>query len=349
VTEAKEAERQRELLMSELDHRVKNMLASVHSIASRTLGSGPHADAFLARVHALAKAHGLLSRSKWEGAGMRDLADAILEPFGRRIDASGPDLQLDHGQTQALGMVLHELATNTAKYGALSVPGGHVELKWRVDLDGTRTLVVDWQERDGPAVARPERAGFGLSFLSRAVEAQLGGQADLAFLETGFRCRLRVPLQAGHAFRGRAVDEPARASPPDAAPALAGCRVLLVEDSVLIAMETEDVLEDAGCVVVGPVATLRDGLRLADRERLDAAVLDVDLAGEPVFPLAARLRELGVPFVFVTGYNERAVFPSEFADVPRIGKPIHGPSLLAALSDRSTPSRIARDPGAARA
>lgn len=333
VTEARHAEERRELLMAELDHRVKNNLAAVLAVARQTLRRGPDAEAYAGRIEAMAKAHDLLSRSQWEGADLAVLLRTMLAPYGERVQLSGPAVRLDPRMVQTLGMAIHELATNAAKHGALSVAGGTVAVAWRLWVDGTRRLTLEWQEQGGPPVAIPERRGFGLTLLERSLHHELGGTTDLDFRPEGLR--VVVDLQLG----GSAVMAQAQESPPtpdvvgQAVARLVGRRILLVEDAALAAMELEAVLSDAGCIVVGPAARLDQACRLAASVPLDAAMLDVNLGGELVFPLAQQLRDAGVPFVFVSGYDSRAIFPPEFKDAPCLGKPVAEEALLAALGE----------------
>jgi PAS domain S-box-containing protein len=331
VTEARQAEERRELLMAELDHRVKNNFAAVLAVARQTLRRSPDAEAFSGRIEAMAKAHDLLSRNQWEGADLALLLRTMLAPYGERVSLSGPAVRLQPRVVQSLGMAIHELATNAAKHGALSVAGGTVAVAWRLWVDGTRRLGIEWQEQGGPPVEAPGRRGFGLTLLERSLRHELDATTTLAFEPGGLRAA--IDLQLGGAAEMPPPEEHPRAPPVVAqgVARLAGKRILLVEDAALAAMELEAVLTDAGCAVVGPAARLDQAIRLASREPLDGALLDVNLGGELVFPLAEQLRAAGVPFVFVSGYDSRAIFPPEFKAAPCLGKPVGEEALLAAL------------------
>jgi PAS domain S-box-containing protein len=335
ITEIKQAEDEREALLAELDHRVKNSLAAIQSVAVQTLRPGADVAAFTGRLEAMAKAHNLLSKSRWRGAELSGLLQVMLGAYGERVTLAGPSVRLGPKMTQTLGMAVHELATNAAKYGALSAPGGEVALDWRLEGDGQRRLVLDWQERGGPPAAEPGSRDFGLTFIERSLAHEFSGVVELDFRPEGLHCRMDLPLG-----RGAAVALPEEEAAPAAAATkgpgaagIVGSRILLVEDEALAAMEMEQVLKDAGCEVVGPAARLDRALALAEAGGFDAAALDVNLDGEFVFPLAARLRQQGVPFVFVTGYNSRGVFPPEFQDVARVGKPVQERALTAALAE----------------
>jgi two-component sensor histidine kinase len=201
ITDRKLAEERRALLVHELNHRVKNTLAVVQSLALQTARGAPDlpafSTAFQARLIALSRAHDLLTREHWEGAPLSDVAHAALEATGggARVDLGGcaSGALLPPAQALALAMALHELATNALKHGALSVPGGRVSVACRADPeDGAR--VVEWVERGGPRVAgAPARRGFGLRLLERGLAAQMGMGADLRFEPEGLRCALRLP------------------------------------------------------------------------------------------------------------------------------------------------------------
>lgn len=339
ITELKRAEQQRELLLAELDHRVKNMLAAVQSMARRSLGAGPQADAFVGRVTAMATAHGLLSSSRWEGSALSELLASTLSAQRDRITLEGTEVHLDAQTTQSLALAVHELATNAVRYGALSVAGGRVDLRWTLHQNGGRELRLEWLEYGGPAVARPSVTGFGVPFVKRALEYELRGTVELDFRPEGLRCLMALPLGAPaiDAKHHRSEPGPPRPSATQAAP-LAGRRVLVLEDTALVAMEMEAVLADAGYDVVGPAATVAEALLLIEEPGVDAAVLDVNLQGETSFPVAAALRGRGTPFIFVTGYSNRAVFPPELLDAPRLTKPFQQRHLLATLAAAEAPS-----------
>jgi PAS domain S-box-containing protein len=206
-TERRRAEERRELLVKELNHRVKNTLAVVQSLAAQTARGAPDLPAFgaafQARLLALARAHDLLTREDWTGAALDAVARAALEPLAidsTRVDLSGgaSGLVLPPGAALALAMALHELATNALKHGALSVPDGRVSVACKTALaDGAP--VVEWVERGGPPVAGPPaKRGFGLRLLGRGLATQAGMGADIRFEPDGVRCTLRMPpLRAG--------------------------------------------------------------------------------------------------------------------------------------------------------
>lgn len=199
ITTRKRAEEEQQALIHELNHRVKNSLASVQSIAFQTFRASPAPEEFMAkfqgRLLALSKAHDLLTRRSWTGLRIDELLETELMPYAisghERIHRSGPDVFLSPRIALALCMVLHELAANAAEHGALSCETGHVELQWSADAS---SFELSWHERDGPAVAAPATRGFGTRFIDRCVARELGGDVHLSFEPGGMRCRMHFAL-----------------------------------------------------------------------------------------------------------------------------------------------------------
>jgi PAS domain S-box-containing protein len=215
ITAAKAAERRQQLLVDELNHRVKNTLATVQSLASQTARGAPTPEAFResfeGRLIALSKAHDQLTRHRWESAELRALLSAILAPYAgtaaERVVLRGDDVVLRPRAVLTLAMALHELTTNAAKYGALSVPAGRVEIAWEPGAagpDGRPMLRIAWEEKDGPPVAEPQRHGFGSRLIERGVAADLGGRVVLSFAPAGLCCTIEFPLRAPPADAGAA-------------------------------------------------------------------------------------------------------------------------------------------------
>jgi PAS domain S-box-containing protein len=202
-TDRKRAEERQQLLIGELNHRVKNTLATVQAMASHTLRSTSDPQEFSTRfqqrLQALSRAHNQLTRSSWEGAEVAEIVreQLELEGHGERVTASGPPAFLDAQSSLALAMVLHELGTNARKYGALSVPDGRLSLSWEIGREnGEARLQLEWTERGGPLVRAPKNSGFGMALIRMSLRG-VGGQTDLQFDPEGVRCRLDVPLGSG--------------------------------------------------------------------------------------------------------------------------------------------------------
>ncbi|MDB5413858.1 MAG: signal transduction histidine kinase [Rubritepida sp.] len=201
ITDRKEAETRQKGLIDELNHRVKNTLATVQSLA---VHSGKHTSnvedflaAFQARVLALAKAHDLLTKRNWTAASLGSLVHDLIAPYRNgegSVRIEGSPVELSPRAALSLTMVLNELATNAAKYGALSTPGGSLLVAWETAQDSDQTLSLRWFEQDVPNVVAPMRRGFGTTLIARCVEGELAGKAALAFEPGGLRCRIEVPL-----------------------------------------------------------------------------------------------------------------------------------------------------------
>jgi PAS domain S-box-containing protein len=197
ITERKRAEERQTLLAREVDHRAKNALALAQSIVRLTRGEDVKAymQAVEGRISALARVHTILSLSSWQGAEIGKLVDEELAPYatGDQISFRGTDIQLQPATAQTLALALHELVTNSAKYGALSTLSGRLSLHWGIDGD---FLQMVWEEKDGPAVEKPASRGFGTRSVIASIESQLGGQAEFDWRSEGLICRLSVPLTA---------------------------------------------------------------------------------------------------------------------------------------------------------
>jgi PAS domain S-box-containing protein len=196
ITERKEREEKEQLLMREISHRAKNMLSVVHSIAQQTATKNPEdfVERFSERIQALSANQDLLVRSDWAGVDIGDLARAQLSHFadlvGSRIVVDGPKLRLNAASTQAIGLALHELATNAAKYGALSKETGQVEIGWGTDGD---IFTMSWSEQDGPPVSVPQKRGFGTIVMKAMAERSVGGAVALDYAPSGVTWRLTCP------------------------------------------------------------------------------------------------------------------------------------------------------------
>ncbi len=203
ITERKRAENRQRTLIDELNHRVKNTLATVQSLAAQTArhaeGAQDLYEKLEARLLALSRAHDLLTRRHWENAPLNGLLSEILSPISHggteRIQIEGPSIYLSTREALNLTMVLNELATNAVKFGALSVAGGSVGVNWKMERHAdTKQLVITWREFGGPAVTRPTRRGLGSRLMERCIERDLGGELDLAYFPEGLVCGITIPF-----------------------------------------------------------------------------------------------------------------------------------------------------------
>lgn len=328
--ERAKAEAHQRLLVAELDHRVKNTLANIQALMRHTRRSqatlASYVESLELRIKAMAHAQSLLSESRWRGADLRRLVGEELGRFeGDAVTIEGPRLELDARATLSVGMLVHELATNAGRHGALSVPEGRVAVSWRLGEDG---LALDWRETGGPPVTPPQRRGFGRVLIESSLGYELDGTSALQFRPEGVACEVTIPRR--HVLAAPAVEEePPEAGTPRAATAT---KVLLVEDSLLTALDVSESLNLLGYQVLGPAARVADALHIVERDKPNVAVLDINLGEEDSFPIADRLVSEGIPFVFLTGYDAQSILPERFRDVPCIAKPFSDRLLAASLA-----------------
>ncbi|MBD9375587.1 PAS domain S-box protein [Rhizobium sp. ARZ01] len=210
MTERRRADEHRKTLMDELNHRVKNTMAVIQSIASQTLGHASTLDeardAFGSRLINLAKAHDALTRESWQSANLADIVIDTVKPHAggeNRFRVEGPDIRLAPSAALAFSMALHELSTNAAKYGALTSEGGQVVVVWQIEEeDADRRLVLHWHERGGPPVAMPTRRGFGSRLIERALASELNGEVRVEYKSSGLECTIIAPMPAGREIMG---------------------------------------------------------------------------------------------------------------------------------------------------
>jgi PAS domain S-box-containing protein len=330
ITDRKEAEERQTLLAREVDHRAKNALALVQSILRLTRAKTlpAYVAAVEGRIKALSRAHTILSQSRWHGADLRGLVDEELAPYragnAEKIKITGPEVLLHPASAQTLALALHELATNAAKYGALSSISGKLELGWQLS-DGKLTL--NWNETGGPATKSPSVNGFGTRIILASIERQLRGQIAFDWRQEGLRCVISVPLSG--AMETIESPEPRDGGESPAASAgivLNGGFVMLVEDEAIVAMAVNDSLNDLGFSVIGPFSRVSDACRALQDHQVDAAILDVNLNGEMVYSLAELLTARKIPFVFATGYGAESI-ESRFEHIPVLQKPIEKDTL----------------------
>lgn len=342
ITERKANEKSQALLAREVDHRAKNILAIVSSLV--TLTRAPSRDAYIesltGRIAAMSRAHGLLAQQRWQGASLRRVVHDELEAHAEPAKFSfvGPEVVLSSRAVQPVGMLLHELSTNAVKYGALSVPDGHVYLTWERSENGS--IWLSWRESGGPRVKAPTELGFGTTLIQQIIESQLGGTFRAHWDSEGYGMMMSLPETAlqstGQDGRGVSSGHDLMASankPSMHAEDDNGGTLLIVEDEPLLAMQLSQSLKDYGWNVLGVAGSIEDANKiLAHSARPDAAILDVDLGGSPVFPLARALRRSGVPFIFCTGYEDLE-YSSEFSSCTAVRKPATVLQIVRALRD----------------
>ena len=349
ITERKEAEQIQHLLMNELNHRVKNTLAIVQSIANQTVLSagspGQFKTSFNGRLQALGAAHTLLTQNSWQGAEIQALVSGQVLCLGedaKRISYSGPSVTLEAQVALHLALVLHELGTNACKYGALSVAKGNLSIKWSVQDGEDRVLLLHWQEFGSPKVTAPQTQGFGSILIKQSLSAH-GGEVSLDYTENGLSCAIRLPISNGTASRTGAYSTPLLSegsSAPEPASRwqhIRGKRVLVVDDEPLIIMDVTDILTEAGCEIAGPADNLEKAMSIINTTEFDAAILDVNLQGQRIDDLALELTRRNIPFAFLSGYG-RDGLPPGFGQALLISKPFNSAQILDVVARLTEPS-----------
>jgi PAS domain S-box-containing protein len=338
ISERKRQEEQVSLLMREVNHRAKNMLALVQAIARQTAAIDPEdfVERFGERISALAASQDLLVKAEWRGADLHELIRSQLAHFsdliGTRIEPRGPSLFILASAAQTIGMALHELATNAGKYGALSTFKGRVEIGWSLERTADRgeRFVMSWRESGGPPVVKPARAGFGSTVISRMARMSFDADVELDFAPEGLIWRLECPSDNVLEGRSRAAiaksaERAARCARSNARP-----HILVVEDEALVALDIAQALTNAGFDIVGPANSVAHAIELIQDIGCDGAVLDINLGGETSEPVARELNDRGTAFVTLSGYSheQRA---SAFEGAAALAKPLQRELLVAEL------------------
>lgn len=340
--ERQEATSRQELLIAELNHRVRNILSLIRGLIRQSKpADGTSIEDFVAvidgRVHALARAHNQITDDHWGPAPVKNLLEAEAAAFlttqKDRLILKGPAVLLNPQAYSTLALVVHELVTNSVKYGSLSVATGEAIAEWSVHENGD--LYFCWNERGGPEVWPPNRKGFGTTIIEHSVPYDLGGQVKVDFAREGVRAEFVIP--AKHVVQA-ADTSGTRIQLPDAphveqrhiAKLLRGKNVLLVEDSLIIALDAEDLLHRLGANSVTTESTAVGAIATIDANQPDIAILDINLGDHDSVPIANRLAEVGVPYIFATGYGEQSSLPDHHKARPVLQKPY----TLASLSRR---------------
>ena len=343
--ERREATSRQEMLIAELNHRVRNILSLIRGLIRQSKpADGTTIEDFVAvidgRVHALARAHNQITDDHWGPAPVRSLleaeAAAFLTTLKDRLILKGPAVLLNPQAYSTLALVVHELVTNSVKYGSLSVASGEAIAEWSVRENGD--LDFCWREFDGPEVWPPNRKGFGTTIIEHSVPYDLGGKAKVDYAPEGVRADFLIPakhvVQASDTV-GRKIQLPGvpHVEQRHVANLLRGMDVLLVEDSLIIALDAEDLLDRLGAGSVTTESSAVGAIAAIDGNRPDIAILDINLGDHDSVPIANRLAELGIPYIFATGYGEQGSLPDHHKARPVLQKPYTLASLSRRLSD----------------
>ncbi|CUH75592.1 HWE histidine kinase domain-containing protein [Tropicibacter naphthalenivorans] len=339
--ERKRAQEQQQLLISELNHRVRNILNLMRGLISQSKSSAGSLREFTenldGRIHALARAHDQLTAEKWEPSSLRTLIECEFEAYAvtksSRVRINGNDVMITPQAYTTMALVLHEMATNSIKYGALCDSTGHVDVF--LERDANDALLLTWIERNGPPVQPPTRRGFGTVIIEKSVPYELRGDADVNYKITGLEATFRIP--AKYITEAKAPD-PAVLPKDDSGPAQPGNAAslsgpaLVLEDTMIIALDAAACLEDLGASPVKICSSVGEALEAIDKTVFSFALLDVNLGDEQSVPVAQKLAEQGVPFALATGYGETEDIVRVFPPCVIIQKPFSDAALQNAIS-----------------
>jgi light-regulated signal transduction histidine kinase (bacteriophytochrome) len=332
--ERSRAEQRRRVLNDELNHRVKNIIALVKSIATQT---GAHATSvedyatsFEGRLRALAFAHDQSLAGRAGDLPTLVEAEAGMHRYGasaERVVVQGPPIGLDDRAFSVLALVVHEMMTNAAKYGSLSVREGRLTLSWILTEEGD--CAIEWLESGGPPVSAPIREGFGSKLIRNTIAYDLGGAVEVDYRSSGLWARFVIPSARLIASTQPVTVRPMAVLQSDF---LAGKEVLVLEDQSLIAMDTEEILRKLGAAGVRCYPNIRDAKTALDARAPDWAILDFNLGDHTSAVIADDLVARGVPFVFATGYGDSVMIPERFRDIRVLHKPINAAMMLEVFS-----------------
>ena len=328
-------ERQRKIYIDELNHRIRNILALVRSLARSTKESSRslegYANTLENRIAALANAHDLAANRISDGVEINQIFATELEPFvsnSSRLTLSGDRYLVLPDTAPVFALIAHELMTNCVKHGALSVPTGKIT----VDVKGDeRGVTVTWVEQDGPTINEPGSYGFGMRLIDEAIPYELDGESHIEFLATGLKAVFWLPAKHIVRLTANSQTKTSRHREVNAKPGFPSS-ILLVEDSMMVAMDMEDMLRQIGAKQIEKSSTVRRAIQTLQHFSADFAILDISLRDETSFDVADALRQHRVPFCFASGYGSKFTIPEHLRDVPVLTKPVNAVLLQQTIS-----------------
>lgn len=334
----RDAQDKQDTLIAELNHRVRNILTLIVGVVRQSRDGATSLEQFSKEVHdrvfALARAHDQITKKGWGAQSISEMikteASAYLGEKAERIYIHGKDAALEAPAFSTVALVVHELVTNSAKYGAFKDSRGSISIE--LERENAGPLKLTWRETASSVITPPTRRGFGSTLIERAIPHELGGTVDLNFRPEGLEATLLIP-----------ADHVGQEIPVTEAPVSTGLveavadqriegNVLLLEDNLLIALETEGMLLSLGADDVMVTSTTSAALTVIKQRRPDFALLDVNLGRETSLVVAQRLMELGVPFAFASGYGESGVDLRQFPNVQVLTKPYGAQGVMQAYS-----------------
>lgn len=326
------AGRQREIYINELNHRVKNILALIRSLVRNTTESSSsfetYAKSLEQRIAALGAAHDLSANQVTNGINIKTIFEMEAKPFlmpSNQLFITGPDFRVQPSAAPLFALITHELMTNCVKYGALSVPQGRVDITLKTDAHG---VTIVWQESNGPATNPPTSNGFGLNLIKTSIPYELGGSSQLEFLHEGLTATFNLPLSLldskGQIDRKNITSNTQSTVDQKSA--------LIIEDSLMIAMDLQEMLYGLGFETIEMSPTVDNALEVLSSFKPDFAILDIELREEQSFRVAEVLQQKEIAFCFVTGFASTYKVPEQFDDIKLLTKPLEQNILESTVS-----------------
>ena len=332
----KQAQDQQELLVAELNHRVRNILNLISGLVSQGQEDAQSVEEYRTvldnRIFSLARAHDQLTKTEWNWVSLNSLVETEVKAFltnkASRVTITGDAIDLSPTAFSTLALVIHELVTNSAKYGALNDSSGTVSFDVRLQPDGVAKLL--WREQNRPPVQAPKRRGFGTTIIERSIPFELKGVAETRFRVTGFEADFVLP--AAHVRQSVGLTAvPETPTPIDAGQVQLTGDCLVLEDNMVIALDAADMLTDLGANHVHTASTVADGLTTISKRGITFALLDINLGDETSIPVIEKCLELGIPAVLATGYGANADLLQNFSQIPVLNKPYNSEGLELAV------------------
>lgn len=312
VKERAKAQAQQELLIAELNHRVRNILNLIRGLISQSRTEASSIEEFSdivgGRISSLASAHDNITKGNWSHAPLRELIDteahAYLTGEKERLTVTGPEVMVEPEAYTVLALVIHEMITNSAKYGSLSDNSGRLHIDIGRNSDGS--LQLSWRESGGPPVKPPARRGFGSTIIERSIPFELGGEAKVDYKLSGLEAEFCIPTRhiSWNGAASNVAKKMEEASENPSGPENVVNSVLLVEDSMIIALDTEDLLREHGVATVLVESTVAGALKTLEKHDPELAILDYNLGNENSERVAEQLARRNIPFWLATGYGE---------------------------------------------
>ncbi len=348
TVERKKLIQKQELLIAELNHRVRNILALIKGVIAQSAGeiaNSKEVEDILGRITSLARAHDQLTKKSWGAGSIKEVLfeeiNAYLRDGKNRIRVVGPDCLFIPEAISTLALVMHELTTNSVKYGALCSGAGYVTFEIQPKAD---EVLIKWTDHNGPVVAPPTKRGFGSTIIEKSIPHDLNGTADVEFKSEGYSATFSIPKIYIHDIveaQPELVDgkdgEPLMESISQEAQKIKeevvkGKEILLVEDNLLIALDAQQLLEDMGAKKIHSASSVNRALEVIQESAIDFAVLDINLGNETSLQIADKLKSEGIPFLFASGYDSKDILDNSHSGTPIVRKPYSSEDLVSGIS-----------------